>query len=295
MTPLLAIGFGLATLMATEASPRNSMEIEVLEPGSNRLVYYAQIEITPVNGQSGPIRRGQTGLSGEPFTPERMEQLDPAWGTLLVTARKNGATASLKMTYDPDTELWNRAHSAGNWRPDMVYTYQPETRQWEGRPYSEWVAPHTARKAAFVEIDRAIGATLEKPAMDAELQTLVTAARADIEYLVSIQKLGDDLQRRLGRSFIEPALAIPQQGPIPAKLKDDIRFLRNQVATREQDTRPDPPRVNLLMPSAHTVPVNRYPILPFCGGAVGPMFLESPSMSAAPAAPSAPSADCGCH
>jgi hypothetical protein len=81
------------------------VRIAVVESSSNRLVGYAQVAIYAPGGQC--IRRGQTGLFGEPLEAEATAPLNPAYRQLRVMAEKvqggRVAQGSTIIVYDGKT------------------------------------------------------------------------------------------------------------------------------------------------------------------------------------------------
>jgi len=103
----------ILTASAAEAEPKHPLTIAVVHSPSNFLVNYAEVAIYAPNGQC--IRRGQTGLFGEPYQAEARQRLDPTYGTLRVVVRKTFgpeiATATATLVYEKN--MWRRPSGEG--------------------------------------------------------------------------------------------------------------------------------------------------------------------------------------
>lgn len=108
-------------LSAPEAQTRPPLQISVIERPSGRLVGFAEVVIYAPNGTA--IRRGETGLYGNPFNAEAVERLDPALKELCVVVRKLRG-------YDYVTESMTLSFQENAWRP-KIKTPQPPNLQSE--------------------------------------------------------------------------------------------------------------------------------------------------------------------
>jgi len=258
---LAAFGLLAIIFVCMGGTAWSGTEISVIEPGTNRVLHFAQVSIVPTTGSQQPVRQGLTGLSGEPFAAEKRAPLDPAWKSLRVVVRKEGITGSTTLTYDADKDFWKPNQTLGDWRPDTVYKFDTMLNQWKAVPYEQWKAPLVARKTAFEQLDAPLADAMKKSKVDAALRALAKTGQTALATLVQQSLIRTNLAVSLGT--VLATLSDPNPHAIDADLQRQIDSLRREVADSEVRSRPEPPTIEVMMERDFTVPVLRYvPVWP---------------------------------
>ena len=113
---------------------RVPLKILVIQPKTERLLYFADVSIFSNDTPPVSIRKGATGRTGEPFEAEAEQPLDTALQTLVVVAERGSITGTTQIFYDPKLRAWQQPDryefdaAAGDWRHLVS---DPATGEWQ--------------------------------------------------------------------------------------------------------------------------------------------------------------------
>ncbi len=208
-------------------------QVSVIEPGTNKLVHFARVVVRPISPPGQPIAHGLTGLSGEPWVLPALPASSRT--TLEVVATKDGISGTLRLAYDSDRDFWKPNHTLGDWRPEVVYTFDQLAKQWRAIPFAQWKAPHVARKQAFAQIEAALALALSKDQVDAETQAAGAAAQTALADLMRQGHIRSDLKLDLDRTLEALTTPAPQTAISSEGVKSMVTCLLSHASTRGSD------------------------------------------------------------
>jgi len=140
-----SVWLSVLVVFAASGQPAAAMKIAVIQPGSNRLISHAQVSVLTTGEQPVCIRKGKTGLAGQPC---EIENPEPYHATLIVVVKNGDLTGSTRIVYDAEAEDW-RAEVAydffetpppdfnttlGTWKPRTDYQFDEARGTWTRLP-----------------------------------------------------------------------------------------------------------------------------------------------------------------
>lgn len=241
----------------------------MIQPGTNKLVYKADVSLYTRGDRPVRISEGLTGLSGEPFDAGAEGTLDPSFGRLLVIARKYGMTGSMeisydrdrrywKQAYDPVRQLWTRDHDRGDWRPQVVYQYDEGAGDWKEVAYSVWKERLDAVEKSRIELlERQFTDDLEEELADAVARGMIDASRQS-QMVAAFRSLIEADLKALDDADLKARVAAACAPPIDPGVEGRINELFNGLIVDERTGAPEPPVVRIPLPRAFRIPARTY-------------------------------------
>lgn len=262
-------GAAVETQPLADLPEQPEVKIRVIQPGTNKLVYKAEVSVYTTRERPERICGGLTGLSGEPFDAATRCQLDPSFSTLLVVAEKHGIAGSMEITYDhrqyywkqaydPVRRLWRADHNRGDWRPQVVYQYDDAAKDWKSVAYAVWKADLDATEKGRIDLlEQAFIDAVEEELNDAADRGLIEAAGRQRMAAAMKDLLALDLKAPLGPNVnarIAEAISVQAAPDLEGRLRDLVMDLIADVRTGA----PEPPVIRLRLRRAYRIPVRSH-------------------------------------